>query len=151
MEPMIYAGFWRRALANLIDGIICLLILFPLSVVESVIILGIFFIAHRFGVDKHTISLIIRILGYCSGWVIPWLYFALMEASPWQATFGKKLYGMKVTDIKGNRLSFARASGRNLAKWISNYTCFVGYIMAAFTPRRQSLHDMIAKTLVLEA
>ena len=74
-----------------------------------------------------------------------WLYWALMESSAWQATLGKKLFGLKVTDLQGRRISFARASGRYFGKIV-----FVGFIMVAFTEKKQALHDMIAGCLVVK-
>jgi len=77
-----------------------------------------------------------------------WLYEALMESSSRQATLGKMIFGMKVTDLSGNRISFARATGRYFAKWLSGLTLLIGYIIAGFTERKQALHDMLAGTLV---
>ncbi|PYV64750.1 MAG: RDD family protein, partial [Acidobacteria bacterium] len=57
--------------------------------------------------------------------------------------------GLKVTDLAGRRISFARASGRYFAKYLSSMTLLIGYIMAGFTERKQALHDMIAGTLVI--
>ena len=71
-----------------------------------------------------------------------------MLSSSYQATLGKMIFGMKVTDLSGNRLSFAHATGRHFAKWISSLTLCIGYIMVGFTERKQGLHDMIAGTLV---
>ena len=72
-----------------------------------------------------------------------------MESSSRQATLGKMALGLKVSDLKGNRISFARASGRHFAKIVSGMILLIGYIMAGFTNRKQALHDMIAETLVL--
>ena len=74
-----------------------------------------------------------------------------MLSSSYQATFGKMIFGMKVTDLYGNRVSFARATGRHFAKWLSGMIFFIGYIMAGFTERKQGLHDMLAGTLVRRA
>jgi uncharacterized RDD family membrane protein YckC len=77
-----------------------------------------------------------------------WLYEAAMESSSKQATLGKMVLGMRVTDLQGNRISFARATVRHFSKYISAMIIFIGYIMAGFTDRKQALHDMIAGTLV---
>jgi uncharacterized RDD family membrane protein YckC len=74
----------------------------------------------------------------------------LLLSSPWQATIGKKLLGLKVTDEFGQRISFGRATGRHFAKIISMIICFIGFIMAAFTYHKRALHDMIAGTLVMK-
>jgi uncharacterized RDD family membrane protein YckC len=82
--------------------------------------------------------------------VFTWLYHALMESSEWQATVGKRLLGLVVTDMAGQRVSFGRATGRHFAKIITNMVpAFIGYIMAGFTERKQALHDMLAGCLVL--
>jgi len=77
-----------------------------------------------------------------------WLYEAFMESSSYQATLGKMIFGMKVTDLHGNRISFARATGRHFARWLSALILFIGYIMVGFTERKQGLHDLLAGTLV---
>jgi len=77
-----------------------------------------------------------------------WLYEAFMQSSQYQATLGKMIFGMKVTDLYGNRISFARATGRHFAKWLSAMLFCVGFIMVGFTERKQGLHDMLAGTLV---
>ncbi len=81
--------------------------------------------------------------------VAAWLYFALMESSSRQATLGKMLVGIMVTDLDGGRISFGRATGRHFAMILSALTCYIGFVMAAFTERKQALHDMIAGTLVV--
>jgi uncharacterized RDD family membrane protein YckC len=80
---------------------------------------------------------------------IDWLYFAYQESSPAQATLGKRALGIKVTDLQGNRISSARATGRYFAKILSIVTFLIGYIIAAFTARKQALHDLVADTLVV--
>jgi uncharacterized RDD family membrane protein YckC len=82
--------------------------------------------------------------------MVQWLYWALLESSSWQATIGKRLLGLYVTDLQGKRLSFARASGRFFGKIISELTIGIGFLMAGFTPKKQALHDMIAQCLVLK-
>jgi uncharacterized RDD family membrane protein YckC len=81
--------------------------------------------------------------------VLQWLYFALMESSAHQATLGKMALGIIVTDMQGQRLTFGRATGRFFAKILSGCMIYIGFIMAAFTERKQALHDMIASTLVV--
>jgi uncharacterized RDD family membrane protein YckC len=79
-----------------------------------------------------------------------WLYFAGMESSQYQGTLGKMALGLVVTDMNGQPISFARASGRFFSKVITGLVPFaIGYIMAGFTEKKQALHDMIASCLVL--
>jgi uncharacterized RDD family membrane protein YckC len=56
---------------------------------------------------------------------------------------------MVVTGLDGRRISFARATARHFAKYISTLILFIGFIMAAFTAKKQALHDLIAETVVV--
>lgn len=128
-----YGGFWIRFVAVIIDGLILGAVIYP----------ALFAPRMMYG---H--------VGFYPGFgplfsVAGWLYEALLLSSPWQATIGKKLLGLKVTDESGQRISFGRATGRHFAKLISIFICFIGFIMAAFTYHKRALHDMIAGTLVM--
>jgi uncharacterized RDD family membrane protein YckC len=72
-----------------------------------------------------------------------------MTSSSKQGTLGKMVFRLRVTDLNGARISFARATGRFFAKILSGMILNIGYIMAGFTERKQALHDMIAGTLVV--
>ena len=84
-------------------------------------------------------------------WLIMVLYFAVMESSSYQATFGKMVMNLKVVDTKGRKLGFMHSVGRNAGKWVSTITLFIGYFMAFFTERNQALHDIMASTIVVES
>ncbi|HET6841653.1 MAG TPA: RDD family protein [Candidatus Angelobacter sp.] len=116
-----YAGFWIRVGASLLDTLILML---PVVMLAWVPLLGI-------------PSIIVGI----------WLYFALQESSQHQATIGKRAMKIYVTDIQGQRISFGQATGRYFSKILSDILC-IGYLMVAFTDKKQGLHDMIASTLV---
>lgn len=79
-----------------------------------------------------------------------WIYAAGLESSPWQATVGKRWMGLKVTDARGERLGFLRATGRHLGKYLSALPCFLGFIIALFSSRGLTLHDRLAKTRVVQ-
>ncbi len=82
--------------------------------------------------------------------IIHWLYFAGMESSARQGTIGKSMMSLRVSDLDGKRISFGHATGRFFAKIVSGMIPFlIGYLMAAFTEKKQALHDLIAGTLVL--
>jgi uncharacterized RDD family membrane protein YckC len=75
-------------------------------------------------------------------------YFAFTESGPWQATVGKRLVGINVTTLEGDRVSFARATGRFFIKSVSASLFMSGYLVS-FSDKRQTWHDYITKTLVL--
>lgn len=80
--------------------------------------------------------------------VVDWLYYALQESSAAQATIGKRVCGLVVTDLNSQRLTFGRATGRYFGKILSSIILLIGYIMVAFTEKKQGLHDQLAGTLV---
>ncbi len=93
-------------------------------------------------------------IDYCRIWdmliiVIPWLYYAGFESSRSQATPGKLLMRIVVTDLEGNKPTFARVTLRHFAKIISALIIFIGFLMIGLTKKRQGLHDKIAGCLVL--
>jgi len=78
------------------------------------------------------------------------LYYAVMESSKLQATVGKLAVGIKVTDLNGERVGFGKALGRSFSRIISYMVFFIGFLIAAFTEKKQALHDLIAGTIVLK-
>ena len=77
-----------------------------------------------------------------------WPCYPLFECSALQATPAKRLFGLRVTDLDGQRIGFVRASGRQLSKVLC-LPLFAGFLLVAFTSRKQGLHDFIAGTLVV--
>jgi uncharacterized RDD family membrane protein YckC len=135
---MKYAGFWVRFLAMMMDSMI-------FSPFAILIYLKLGFDAAIFNVGSQGVSLVI----FLASFILPWLYFALFESGTWQATPGKRIMGIYVTNLNAERISFGRASARYFGKVISSITFLVGYVMAGFTENKQSLHDKLADTLVL--
>jgi uncharacterized RDD family membrane protein YckC len=80
-----------------------------------------------------------------------WPYFALMEGSRWQATIGKRLMGIVVTDEDGGPIGVWRASVRYVAKVVATLPLGLGLAGALMSERRRGLHDLAAGTLVLRA
>lgn len=142
-----YAGFWLRVVAYVIDVLV-------LSIVSGIFILGP--LLPRAGISPNNPWALInngsrQVLAIeLLMMMLQWCYWALLESSAWQATLGKKVLGLYVTDLSGKRISFVRASGRYFAMIISTLTVGIGYVMAGFTPKKQALHDMIAECLVLK-
>lgn len=130
-----YGGFWIRFLALLVDSTI----LFVLG--AAIVIVG--------GVLGFAIGQAGLLIGMLAYVLVSILYWPVMHSSARQATFGKAMLGLKVTDYAGNRISFLRAFGRFLGTIISGAVFMLGYVVAAFTRRKQALHDLIASTLVV--
>lgn len=146
MTDMKYAGFWFRVIAAIVDAIIA-------QIAAIVIVLP---LAFALGASMAGTSTMAEIeaagqgLGFVIGVLIQWLYFTVSESSTWQATIGKKMFGLKVTDMEGNKIGFGKANGRYWSKIISAIILFIGFIMVAFTAKKQGLHDIIAGTLVMK-
>lgn len=138
------AGFWWRLLAYIIDTILLMVAAFLTGIVLGFII-GIAMAI--FGGAEHK-SAVSAILGYMIGIVLSWLYYTWFESSPRMATPGKYWLGMMVTDEQGQRINFRQANIRYWSKILSAIILCIGYLMIAFTEKKQGLHDIIAKTLV---
>ena len=134
----VYAGFWKRFAAFIIDYLIVVVLAMVMGGILGAIYAAVSETAS--GAEG---------LGALAGLAVWWSYHAVMESSQKQATLGKMALGIKVTDQNGARISFGRATGRHFAKLLSSMIMAIGYFMAAFTARRQALHDMIAGCLVV--
>jgi uncharacterized RDD family membrane protein YckC len=134
---MNFAGFWIRVLAYIIDIVPLVIIGFVLALVSGEPLIDADPAAPIYGFTDF-IGLIIGIV-----------YFVGFESSAYQATPGKMALGLIVVDLDGRRISPARAFGRYLAKILSGLVLLIGYIMVAFTERKQGLHDILASTLVV--
>jgi len=146
---MRYAGFWLRFVAFFIDLILYYLfkILGNLALNLDLAFINPMSISTHSHLSIYAATrLLILSVVFC---IIHWLYFTLLESSKWQATIGKKLIGLKVTDENGERINFGRANARYWSKIISGMTLGIGFIMAGFTEKKQALHDIIARTLVV--
>jgi uncharacterized RDD family membrane protein YckC len=152
-----YAGFWKRVAAYILDAIILYI---PSMLIQKMMGGDAAEAAMKqaeltspgdpqamlaaFGQFYSTMLPAMLIIT-----VITWLYFAFCESSAWQATVGKLALGIRVTDMQGRRISFPRALGRYPAKYLSALIFLIGFLMVAWTKRKQGLHDLIAGTLVL--
>lgn len=140
--PTLHAGFWMRAVAFLLDA---LLLFVTGLVVNMVTMLAVW------GSGASNPLLVGFILGRLLIIATYWLYFALLESSPWQATLGKRAVGLRVVDMAGQRIGFWRATGRHFGKILSTLTLFIGYMLAGWTSRKQALHDLVAGCCVVNA
>lgn len=155
---VLYAGFWLRVVAAIIDGLILAV---PLGLVFFLLFASALpsIIANAQDQNPMSIAMTIlpRILFLLIASVIAgWLYWGLLESSPWQATLGKKALGLYVTDLSGKQATFARTSARFFAgrgigsfPYLGGLYFLISCIMAGFTEKKQALHDVIANCLVL--
>ncbi|MDZ7814527.1 MAG: RDD family protein [Planctomycetota bacterium] len=147
--PLALAGIGARFLALLVDGFI-ITVVFGILFGGLAIFLGVGLSASQGneGAEFLAVTMMYGLIGLLYLGMV--LYYVLMECSPLQATLGKMMVGIQVVDGDGERISFLRSLGRNLMKiFISGQFCFIGYIVAFFTEKKQSLHDLVASTYVV--
>jgi uncharacterized RDD family membrane protein YckC len=152
-----YAGFWLRFVALIIDAVIIGCLRF--------FILGPILAAMGYGMSQNIptdmndpeqmmpfIAGMAAMLSVASliQFFITVLYYSLLESSNLQASIGKLALGLVVLDERGQKLDFTKALVRNLCKVISWVIMGIGFIMAGFTEKKQGLHDIIAKTIVVK-
>ena len=134
---IVYAGFWQRAVAMFIDFIIFIM----LSVAFGLFLM----LAVEGGVESETLHSFVIIV-FSVIWV---LYYALLQSSPWQATIGKKIMKIKVTDLNVQRITFARALMREIIKNIP-YVILISWVPMLITEKKQALYDLMSGTVVVD-
>jgi len=145
-EPA-YAGFWIRVMAMVVDTVI----LGIASVVVSFVVGGLMgFILSMLGYEKAVITVVSVVVGYFCGSILGWLYFAWFESSVKQGTPGKIYFNLAVTNLNGQRITFLKATGRYCGKMISSLIMGIGFLMVAFSYRKQGLHDLMSGTYVIK-
>lgn len=118
---MVYSGFWRRFMATVIDALIMLI---PAAILGTLV-------------------------PYVGGLVLGLLYKPVFEASPLKGTPGKAIMRMVVLSETGERLTLKQSYIRYFCSILSGFVLGIGYLMNLFTAKRQTLHDMIAESVVV--
>lgn len=136
-----FAGFWLRFVATVIDFVIMFI---AVSIVWAILDLPIPPNA------KGPYLGVWYVFQNPFGLLTNWLYNAIMECTTPQGSLGKMIVGIKVTDLNGNKIGFGKATGRHFGKLISLIILYIGFIMVAFTKRKQGLHDIMANCLVVK-
>lgn len=123
----------------------------------SVAYVGIFPRLAAYMIDSFVIALAIEIYSSFFGFNYPvavGMYFSykvFLESSKFQGTLGKGIMGLKITNYKGNKITFDQAVRRYLGQILAFMTFLLGFAMIGFTKKRQGLHDYLAQTLVVRA
>ena len=145
-NTIVYAGFWRRLAATLVDGLILLPIVglmfylgFYLSGGGDISLealdadpLAFYHLAAIMALDLSIFALVV----YC------WVRF--------RGTPGKLLLGCQLIDADSRQpLSIARAIQRYLAYLASALPLMLGFLWIAFDRRKQGFHDKIAHSIVI--
>lgn len=149
---VVYAGFWKRVAAYLVD----VFVIGIATQVVQLVVMGLFF-----GISASSMSnpetmfasstgILFVLALYLTPLVMQAAYFAAFHASSKQATLGKMAVGIKMVGQSGRRISLAHAISRYFASWLSWLIMGIGCAMAAFTTRKQTLHDMLCHTLVVD-
>lgn len=124
---MTLAGFWIRFLAYFVDSILFTILYVLVVLIET----------HLFLSDFKSSNLNATILIQMTSWALCIGYSAYFESSKWQATPGKMLMRLVVTDINGDRISFARAFCRYLSKLLSFLIFLTGFLFILFTEKNK--------------
>ncbi|WP_454832479.1 RDD family protein [Pseudoxanthomonas wuyuanensis] len=146
---VVYAGFWKRVAASLIDGVVVGIGGSILSFIVMAL-LGLGMSVSFADIAMGTAPIVLQLANYAVSMAVAVAYFAGFHASRSQATLGKMAVGIKVVRSNGEPISLARGVGRYFGYLLSYLLLLIGYLMAAFTERKQALHDFICDTLVVD-
>lgn len=127
------AGFWIRAMAAIIDG----LIMGGIGLLVMIV-----FEAPSIDFEDST-ALDIFMFVYSV------IFIVIFTASKLKASPGKLILGIQVLTLDNKQIGIGRSIGRYFAYIISTFTFMVGYIMAGFTKDKKALHDLICGTRVV--
>lgn len=143
MPPIIHADFGNRLMAHIIDNLILSVGFFTLT--------GFLGLMVNNATLKETdfFDLMIGLVVIFGAPVFFLAYHAIFESSTYRGTPGKLLLRIQVSDLQGNPISFWHSVGRNAGKFLSAFILYIGFFMAIWTPKKQTLHDSMANTLVI--
>ncbi|GIP21411.1 RDD family protein [Paenibacillus sp. J22TS3] len=145
-----YAGFWRRVAASQIDYFVVFL---PLILIFN------YFKSTPSPVAPFSYLYEHQPASTTASWFNPYdlilsavltLYEALMISSSMQGTLGKMVMSIKITDTKGQRISFLRALARTFSTPLSLLTLGIGLLLCIWTSKKQTLHDIVADTVAIK-
>ncbi len=147
---MTYANFWKRTAAYLVDAFIYGM---AVSLIGQFVgfAVGVSMGVSQAGQEPSLQALVVLVgVSFLVQLICYVLYYVWPECSSWQATIGKKIFGLKVTDLNGQRIGFWRSLGRNLGMIVSTIILGIGYLMCIWTEKKQCLHDQMAGCLVVD-
>lgn len=147
-EEIVYAGFWERFAALIVDSLVVTVGWLALAFVLG-IGMGVAGASGNAKALESGMPLMILAL-YGLAFLLYAGYFVLMEAGERGATLGKRALKLRVVDASGGRIGKGRAIGRFAAHFLSNISFYIGYLIQPFTERKQALHDMVSGTLVVK-
>jgi uncharacterized RDD family membrane protein YckC len=144
-DELVPAGLGRRLAAAAIDTAL----LVVLALLVASVVLASDSVLEVAGVLPNVPGGRLLLAALVLAMIASWLYSTLLHISPWQATVGKRLLGLTVTDRRGRRISFLRATARHVASVTVYLTLFAGFVVVLVPGSRQALHDLIAGMLVV--
>jgi len=136
--PQYFASFDQRLMASVID-------FFMITIAYVLLVLLTFIV-----IDDKMQRMAVAFGGIPLIYIAKFIYGSLAEGSVQQATIGKRLMNIRVTDLGGNRISVGNAFGRNAAKIASSAPFCIGYLYSFLNKKQQCFHDLIADTLVIK-
>jgi serine/threonine protein kinase len=173
-----YASFGQRWVASIIDGVIIAIVGFFLAILIAWYVapdyVGTLYenlaeavgaIAAGIGTGTSSIGLLVLLIFLFNlsdsenqlyfftilvGAILNWGYWVFQNSSPAQATWGKSIIGLKISSSNSSSVSFGQANIRYWSKILSDLTIGIGYLIAINHPRKQTLHDRLAKTVVIK-
>jgi uncharacterized RDD family membrane protein YckC len=155
-HDLVYAGFWIRFLASLIDVIIVNIVvgifIFITTILKS-IVSGINSININFAVNSSLslINLIISLVGSIVPITLGLLYYIYFIGKKGQ-TWGKKALHLKVINPdNGMPIGLTGAFLREIiGKFVSSFLFCLGYLWMLWDGKKQTWHDKIAHSIVIK-
>jgi uncharacterized RDD family membrane protein YckC len=145
---MVYAGFWIRFVAKIVDGIILFVANTAISIIGALLFTPVMMDATDSGGDSSTAYIFFQLAMMFVQMAVGAAYGSFFIGR-FGATPGKMAVGIRVIRPDGSSVSYLRALGRVFAEYLSSLILLIGYIMAGFDEEKRSLHDRICDTRVV--
>lgn len=145
MYSLKFTGVGKRAMAFLLD----LLIIFVLTYLLS-FILKLFFLIFGGIKGTDTFEESVILIRSVIAFVISFMYFSFLTSTSLSSTLGQFFLKMKVVDHEENHITLPNSIGRYFATYLSFLSLGLGLFMALYNQNRQTLHDKLCKTFVID-
>lgn len=133
----IYAGFWIRVLASLVDTLLLMIVIAPIALT---------FFGTGFFTGTAELGLVGNLINYILPAVVIILFWIYKSATP-----GKMICGIEIIDEKtGGKLSPGQSILRYVGYYVSSIVLLLGFLWVIWDGKKQGWHDKMAGTLVVK-
>jgi uncharacterized RDD family membrane protein YckC len=143
----VYAGFWIRVGAKLIDGLILYAVNFVIGIAFGLVMPAL--VDPAATTPGEMLPFFAMTCGLMLVQLAIGVAFTVFFLTRFGGTPGKLALRLRVIRSDGSGIGTGRAFGRHFADMLSGLTIGIGYVIAGFDDEKRALHDHICDTRVV--